>query len=59
MHNLGCCFEQGTGTAVDMVKAVEWFSRAAAAGNSNSQLALATHLFHGSGIIRDTTAALT
>ena len=31
-HNLGCCYQDGEGTEVDLGKARYWFERAAAKG---------------------------
>ena len=38
--NLGFCYENGSGVAVDKAEAVKWYKRAAEAGDANAQIAL-------------------
>ena len=41
LHNVGVCYNNGTGVAVDHREARRWFERAAAAGHADAKAALA------------------
>jgi hypothetical protein len=51
--NLGVCFNNGQGVAMDPVEAVKWYRKAAEQGNANAQNNLGVCFMNGHGAAKD------
>ena len=58
MNTLGWMYYKGEGVEVDMVKAVEWFTKAARQGNAAAQYNLGYCYYFGEGVEKDIVEAL-
>jgi len=56
--NLGLCYSNGSGVAVDKAEAFKWFKRAAEAGVAEAQFNLGNSFDIGSGVAVDKTEAV-
>jgi TPR repeat protein len=54
----GYCYYNGTGMAMDMKKAVEWYTKAAEQGNSDAQNTLGVCYDNGEGVAMDKEKAV-
>ena len=57
-YNLGCCYANGSGVAVDKAEAVKWYKRAAEAGDAASQYALGYCYANGDGVVSNEAEAV-
>src|SRR6266498_1138358 len=57
-YNLGVCYGDGTGTAVDPQKVVEWYTKAAEGGQLNAQYNLGVCYENGTGTAVDLQKAV-
>lgn len=56
--NLGVCYDEGIGVALDQRQSLAWFLRAAEAGYAEAQSAVGRHYFNGEGVRQDKQRAL-
>ena len=52
-YNLGYCYENGKGAAMDYVEAVKWYRKAAEQGDSYAQYSLGCDYSNGTGVLKD------
>ena len=57
-YNLGICYCNGDGVAVDKAEAVKWFRKAAEKGRPESQTMLGMCYLNGEGVAADKTEAV-
>ncbi|MCW9031773.1 MAG: sel1 repeat family protein, partial [Gammaproteobacteria bacterium] len=58
MYDLGKLYERGRGTNKNMIKAAEWFQKAATAGHAGAQARLGILYFEGRGVNQDYQKAI-
>jgi TPR repeat protein len=56
-YNLGVMYDEGTSVDQDLVKAAEWYRKAAEQGFVDAQANLGLMYFHGHGVSQDYQAA--
>jgi TPR repeat protein len=56
--NLGLSYAKGTGVAIDVPKAIKWYTLAAEAGDLKAQYNLGNCYYHGEGITVDQREAV-
>ena len=57
-YNLGICYYNGDGVAVDKAEAIKWFRKAAEKGRPESQTMLGMCYLNGEGVAADKTEAV-
>ncbi|MCD8341341.1 MAG: sel1 repeat family protein, partial [Clostridiales bacterium] len=56
-YNLGLCYDNGRGVAMDKAKAVYWYEKAAQQGDASAQYNLGGCYYNGQGVARNRTKA--
>ena len=57
-NSLGVCYAKGDGVRKNLVKAMEWYTKAAEKGSTIAQFNLAAHYYNGDGVKQDYVKAL-
>lgn len=58
MHNLGICYEKGSGITIDLEKAVHWYQKSAKTGNSIAMNVLGSCYEEGNEVAIDLEKAV-
>ncbi len=58
MYHLGRCFSDGMGKSPDLLKSLQWYSKASERGHSKAQYELALMYLNGTGIETNVTEAM-